>query len=199
MRIDHIDNFNIACASVARLAAEAIAEHRRQIEQIESLGREAAALAAKFVAPRRSVEQRKLNEPFAAPERKRGAGQLFAATRTPEKADLAGAVSGTLPPRPGADEPPRQSSSEEAEDILVTAMRRAERDELLSLETASFDESADDRSSPFAVGAAGEETAAPGSHEKDEAPTADNVVLARGRELVASFSGKKRARRHAMR
>ncbi len=45
MRADHIDSFNTACKSVSKLALEAIAEHRRQIAQLATIMREAAALA----------------------------------------------------------------------------------------------------------------------------------------------------------
>ena len=45
MRINHIESLNAACTSVRKLAEAAIAEHRRQIALLESVGREAAALA----------------------------------------------------------------------------------------------------------------------------------------------------------
>ena len=45
MRINHIESLNAACTGVRKLAEAAIAEHRRQIALLESVGREAAALA----------------------------------------------------------------------------------------------------------------------------------------------------------
>jgi hypothetical protein len=50
MRVDHIENFNRACASIAGLAAEALAEHNRQIAELRGIARQANALAEKDAA-----------------------------------------------------------------------------------------------------------------------------------------------------
>ena len=41
MRFDQIEDFNKACADVAELAAKAIEEHRRQLDELGTIVREA--------------------------------------------------------------------------------------------------------------------------------------------------------------
>src|SRR4029078_1812114 len=105
MRFDHIDNFNQACASVAKLAAEAIAEHRRQIALIESIGREAAALAERAMPelPRPDRKAAHLPPPLPEPSRELTSSRSAAA-------------------------PAAQRVQDADDDILGLAMRRADHD-----------------------------------------------------------------------
>jgi hypothetical protein len=105
MRFDHIDNFNQACASVAKLAAEAIAEHRRQIALIESIGREAAALAERAMPelPRPDRKAAHLPPPLPEPSRELTSSRSAAA-------------------------PADQRVQDGDDDILGLAMRRADHD-----------------------------------------------------------------------
>jgi hypothetical protein len=109
MRFDHIDNFNQACASVAKLAAEAIAEHRRQIALIESIGREAAALADRAMPelPRPDRKAAPLAPPLPEPSR-----------------ELTSSRSAGAP----ADQGERSRVQGADDDILGLAMRRADHD-----------------------------------------------------------------------
>jgi hypothetical protein len=168
MRTDHIRNFNLACASVAKLAAEAIEEHRRQIEEIEALGREALELADKLTADAQSLERQ-----HAAAQLK-----LHTATTLMPRTIGAAAAPASVPVVPEISQAVEQElyingapsmaapSAAESGDILTLAMRRVEH----------------------------EETAEPKSEEPDE-PLRDLAVLAVGREIVASLSGKRRQRR----
>ena len=45
MRFDQIEDFNKACADVAELAAKAIEEHRRQLDELGTIVREAERIA----------------------------------------------------------------------------------------------------------------------------------------------------------
>jgi hypothetical protein len=167
MRTDHIRNFNIACASVARLAAEAIEEHRRQIEQIEALGRDALELADKLTADARSLERQhaaaQLKLHAAATLIPRSIGAAATPASVPAVPETSPAVeqelhvNGASPAANGAD----------SGDILTLAMRRVEH----------------------------EETIAPEPKPDESEPLRDLAVLAVGREIVASLSGKRRQRR----
>lgn len=173
MRTDHIRNFNLACASVARLAAEAIEEHRRQIEQIEALGREALELADKLTADAQSLERRQAAAQLKA----------HAATTLMPRTIIGAAPPASVPVVPevgqsveqafyaAASEAPANApvDSTDAGDILTLAMRRVEH----------------------------EETIAP--KDEVEEPLRDLAVLAVGREIVASLSGKRRQRRSNVR
>jgi hypothetical protein len=108
MRFDHIDNFNQACASVAKLAAEAIAEHRRQIALIEGIGREAAALAERTM-PELPRPDRKAPLPRPLPEPPR---ELTSSRQGGTSADQGG----------------RSPAQDADDDILGLAMRRADHD-----------------------------------------------------------------------
>jgi hypothetical protein len=171
MRIDHIDSFNLACASVSKLAAEAIAEHRRQIALIESIGREAAALAERTMPelPRR--------------ERKSGSLPSPAADTSPEAA-----VTRALQGGKSKDERDQSAGSDPSDDILGLAMRRAEHD--ASFHSGSEQLPMFERTSANDFGG-GSGQAPASDHRRDDA---DHE---RGRGLVAALSGRKRTRRLA--
>jgi hypothetical protein len=182
MRIDHIENFNLACASVAKLAAEAIAEHRRQIEQIEAIGREAAALAGKLAGANTDRSR-----PAAEREKLAAVNDLVVAiepvvAKLPDQSKARVSAEGAQKAGPAGTRDDGTPG-----DILFAAMRRAEREEAAPAEQS--DQSREDQVS------GDEPSLGPGAGN----PPAilDRVVLARGRELVASFSGKKRVRRQA--
>ena len=169
MRTDHIRNFNLACASVAKLAAEAIEEHRRQIEEIEALGREALALADKLTADAQSLE------------RQHAAAQLKAHAATTLMPRTIAGTAASVPTIPDVGQsldqefyasavptPAAATAPESGGDILTLAMRRVEHEETIAPEV---------------------------SKEDAEAPLRDLAVLAVGREIVASLSGKRRQRR----
>ena len=175
MRIDHIENFNLACATVGKLAAEAIAEHRRQIEQLETVGRE----AAKLVREQPREEARKIDLP---------------------RVDVDSSLTLSVPSFDDRLEATPVDASaqpeEHIEDMLSVAMHRADRepdpaamhlDNLRRRRAAEFASAKDNRAAE-----ALDETAiaTPVEHHGADG---DEDVLARGRELVSSL--RKRGRR----
>ncbi len=170
MRTDHIRNFNLACASVAKLAAEAIAEHRRQIEEIEALGREALTLADKLTAEAQSLERQHAAAQLKAHAATTLMPRTIAMNATPASVPVIPDVGQTVEQEFYANAVPAPAAANAADsgDILTLAMRRVEH----------------------------EETNAPEVSKEDaEAPLRDLAVLAVGREIVASLSGKRRHRR----
>jgi hypothetical protein len=57
MRVDHIENLNRACESIAELAAEALAEHDRQIAELRAIVRKAKAVTEKQTESTEFVEK----------------------------------------------------------------------------------------------------------------------------------------------
>ena len=180
MRIDHIESFNNACANVGKLASEAIAEHRRQIEQIEAIGRE----AAKLVRDQPRDDFRKAIEAAAS-----------TAPSFDEQPGVAAAAEWRAADAPGLAPSPTE---DRIEDALAVAMRRAERqpdpatthfENLRRRRSAEFAPAAKVASAPDLLQADPLE-AAPADHHD---PDGDDDGLARGRELVSSL--RKRGRR----
>ena len=167
MRFDHIDNFNQACASVSKLAAEAIAEHRRQIALIESIGREAAALAERTLPELPRPDRKTTPLPPPSPETSRELGQAVA--------------------EQGRND---QSVAAPTDDILGLAMRRAEQEpsfrigeeDLPMFERTSANDFGDGSGIVTDRSARGTETSK-GDHDRGG--------------FVAALSGRKRARRLA--
>ena len=131
MRIEHIDNFNTACKSVGKLAEEAIAEHRRQLAQLEAIYREAAALAGPTAANALDAEPL----PDAGGKKRAPASHTSHPVAQAASAEFADAPSQArardegpiAPPRPVMQESARPSADDvrPGADVLKIAMRRA--------------------------------------------------------------------------
>jgi hypothetical protein len=176
MRFDHIDNFNQACASVAKLAAEAIAEHRRQIALIESIGREATALAERSMADLPRLDRKAM--PLPAPEDANEAGRA------------ARALPAGGPARP--DERGLGASEEDADDILGLAMRRAEHESAYQIGNEDLPMFERTSANDFGAG-----SGRPSASTVSRDPDPDTGDTERGGGLVAALSGRKRSRRLA--
>lgn len=175
MRFDHIDGFNTACANVAELATKAIAEHRRQLEELATITREVERIAVKNS---KVLEATRLAD-------KPSKAETLSSMRTPAAAP---APTGSANDQPASEPTPAPKPAESLSDFLARAVQPAEP----SPDLQRFEALQRRRASEFAPRASSTGKPIDPAVNDDLPPDTDNPTLAPGREIVGSLKRRPR-------